>query len=160
MGTPCSPRRMSIKGSRILLRPEESCQAARRYSWLDHYDTRASCVFRLSGPEFSILKSVMRVQKILSPPEFSQRKTVREVHVPWVRNKTTVSLLFNTSLKVKIQGSCVTSDGSLILVHELKASGPRRTHRPIPDRLTTRKEHTASAGKPITPLRLQPDSRL
>src|SRR5207344_3414269 len=30
MGTPCSPRRMSVKGLFILLRPEESCQAARR----------------------------------------------------------------------------------------------------------------------------------
>ena len=30
--TPCSPRRMSIKGSRILLRPEESCQAAESLS--------------------------------------------------------------------------------------------------------------------------------
>ena len=30
MRTPCSPRRMSIKGSRILRKQEEFCQAARR----------------------------------------------------------------------------------------------------------------------------------
>src|SRR5437016_3455062 len=48
MDTPCSPRRMSIKGSFILLRQEESCQAARRDSWLDHHNLGTSFV---CGPE-------------------------------------------------------------------------------------------------------------
>ena len=43
MGTPYSPRRMSIKGSCILLRPEESCQAARRtYSGVQAEDYKLS----------------------------------------------------------------------------------------------------------------------
>jgi len=39
---------MSIKGSFILLRQEESCQAARRDSWLDHHNLGTSFV---CGPE-------------------------------------------------------------------------------------------------------------
>jgi hypothetical protein len=37
MHTPCSPRRMSIKGSCILRKQEESCQVVRGYLRLNHH---------------------------------------------------------------------------------------------------------------------------
>jgi hypothetical protein len=42
-----------------------------------------------------------------------------EVHTQWVRNKISLQLSFNASLKVDFQGSRVTSDGGLVLVREL-----------------------------------------
>src|SRR5258705_14003021 len=72
MGTPCSPRRMSIKGACILLRPKESCQAVMRDSWLHHHNTHASSVFGIA-----VRDEAKEVRPDARPQAWKNRRCIR-----------------------------------------------------------------------------------
>ena len=73
-------------------------------------------------------------------------------------------LPFNASLKVDLQGSWATSEGGLIVVRELDERlgfGDLIVQHPTDScRLTPGQEYTAFTGRPVAPVRLQPDSGL
>jgi len=63
------------------------------------------------------------------------------------RQNRPFQLSFNSSLKVDLQGSRVTSDGGLILVRELDERLGFGDPFAQPDRLTTREERATSADE-------------